>query len=349
MPILPLVSQPDSKVSVCADSALLDDWHVVAFTSDVAPGTATATRLLGRDLVMWRDSSSTIHVWEDLCIHRGARLSKGWVAGDTLTCPYHGWRYDGSGRCTLVPSTPTAPPPTKARAFTYRSVERYGFIWVTLGQPSHEIPRFPEWDDAAYIKVHAGAYRWQANGFRAVENFVDATHFPWVHSDVNGVQSAPDEIGRYDVFRDDDGLRSSEVRVFQPYGDPRQVPVYAGYNYRVMRPLIAYFYKRIEVAAHPKPDVDERFSTYFTVQAVDQSACIIRICTARNFGPELTVADVHRRQDLVYEQDREIVETQRPERIPIDLRHELHHRTDRLGQEYRRWLAELGITYGTLS
>ena len=76
--------------------------------------------------------------------------------------------------------------------------------------------------------------------------------------------------------------------------------------------------------------------------------CVIRICTARNFSPELTEADVLRRQDLVYSQDRDIVETQRPERIPLDLRQELHHRSDRLGQHYRRWLRSFGITYGTV-
>ena len=75
---------------------------------------------------------------------------------------------------------------------------------------------------------------------------------------------------------------------------------------------------------------------------------MIRICTARNFSPELTEADVLRRQDLVYTQDRDIVETQRPERIPRDLREGLHHRTDRLGQQYRRWLGSLGVTYGTV-
>jgi phenylpropionate dioxygenase-like ring-hydroxylating dioxygenase large terminal subunit len=75
---------------------------------------------------------------------------------------------------------------------------------------------------------------------------------------------------------------------------------------------------------------------------------VIRICTARNFSPELTEADVLRRQDLVYTQDRDIVETQRPERIPLDLRAEIHIRSDRLGQQYRRWLRSFGITYGAV-
>ena len=335
----------------CHDPALLDDWHVIGFGRDLAQGGVLAVRLLGRDLVLWRDHTGAAHAWEDLCIHRGSRLSKGCVVDDTIVCPYHGWRYDASSACVLIPATPHQPPPTKARAFPYLVTERYGFIWASLGAPAHGIPEFPEWPDDGFIKVHAGPYLWKSSGFRSVENFLDATHFPFVHSGVNGVMSTPDEIADYQVFEDEHGLRSSEIPLFQPYGDPREVPVHVGYSYRCLRPLVAYFSKRVEVAdptSGYRSDPEDRFCTFFTAQPLDETSCCIRICTARNFSPELTEADVHRRQDLVYNQDRDIVETQRPERIPLDLREELHHRTDRLGFRYRRWLESLGITYGAI-
>ena len=75
--------------------------------------------------------------------------------------------------------------------------------------------------------------------------------------------------------------------------------------------------------------------------------CINRVLFAINFAPGMTREQMLPRQDIVYGQDREIVETQRPERIPVDLREEMHHRSDRMGVAYRRFLAELGITYGT--
>ncbi|HEY0218940.1 MAG TPA: Rieske (2Fe-2S) protein, partial [Afipia sp.] len=93
------------------DAALLNDWHVIAFSKDVPQGKVVPATLLGEDLILWRDSSGKVHVWKDLCIHRGARLSKGWIAGDTVVCPYHGWRYDGSAKCVLVPAAPDQPPP----------------------------------------------------------------------------------------------------------------------------------------------------------------------------------------------------------------------------------------------
>ena len=90
-------------------------------------------------------TSGKVVVWKDLCIHRGARLSKGWVVDGTVVCPYHGWRYDGEAKCVFIPAHPDTPPPLKARAFPHRAEERYGFIWASLGDPPHDVPRFPEW------------------------------------------------------------------------------------------------------------------------------------------------------------------------------------------------------------
>lgn len=347
---VPLASSLDSEIP-CRDPTLLDDWHVVGFSRDLVDGQLLPVRLLGRDLVAWRDSNSQVHVWEDLCIHRGARLSKGWIQNDTVVCPYHGWRYDSTAKCVLIPSAPGEVPPKKARAFPYKTVERYGMIWVSVGNPLHDIPVCPEWDARNFRTFHAGPYFFQANGFRAVENFIDATHFPFVHAGLNGVQSEPDRIDTYEVFEDESGLRTSEISVFQPYGDHRKVPVQAGYTYRCFRPLIAYFSKRVTIAdptSRHKSGPEDRFCTFLTAQPVDDVNCIIRLCVSINFGPELTEEDILRRQDQVFEQDRFIVETQRPERIPLDLRMELHHRTDRLGQAYRRWLGQLGVRYGAI-
>jgi phenylpropionate dioxygenase-like ring-hydroxylating dioxygenase large terminal subunit len=149
----------------------------------------TQVSAIHRDLVMRRDRAGEAHVWEDLCIHRGSRLSKGCIVDDV--CPYHGWRYDSTAKCVLIPATPRQPVPTKARAFPYLTAERYGFVWASLGHPLHVIPEFPEWNDAAFTKVHAGPYLWKSSGFRSVENFLDATHFPFVHAGVNGVASDP--------------------------------------------------------------------------------------------------------------------------------------------------------------
>jgi len=335
--------------AVHVDDTLTNDWHVVAFSKDVAEGQLLGTTLLGEDLVVWRHDGK-IALWKDLCIHRGARLSKGWLVEGTVVCPYHGWRFNREAKCVHIPAHPDTPPPLRARAFAHRVEERYGLIWASLGEPPQDIPHLPEWAKEGFRTFHAGPYPYKANSFRAVENFIDATHFPFVHAGVNGVMAEPERINDYKLERDEDGLRTTGIRVYQPYGDHRQVPVHAEYRYWVMRPNTAYFNKHVRIAdpalAHLGTDSDH-FCTFLTAQPIDEVNCIIRLVVAINFGAELTEADILRRQDVVFAQDREIVETQHPERIPIDLREELHVRSDRLAVEYRRWLKELGVTYGT--
>jgi phenylpropionate dioxygenase-like ring-hydroxylating dioxygenase large terminal subunit len=331
------------------DATLVNDWHVVGYSTDVKDGELMPVRLLGEELVAWRHGGK-VHLWKDLCIHRGAQLSRGWVVEGAVVCPYHGWRYDGEAKCIFIPAHPDRPPPAKARAFPHRCEERYGFIWGSLGNPAHDIPPFPQWGKQAFRTFHAGPYPFGANAFRSVENFIDATHFPFVHSGFNGVMSNPEAINDYKVTKGPDGLATTGVRVFQPYGDHRQIPVHAEYFYRALRPATAYFDKHVRIAdpaqAHRGSD-DDHFCMMLNAQPTDEVNCIIRLALAINYGPELTEDDIRRRQDAVFAQDRAIVETQHPERIPIDLKEELHVRSDRLAVEYRRWLKELGITYGT--
>lgn len=347
---MPAPAASSSLTEECTDPAMLNDWHVVAYATDLVPGQVYATRLLGRDLVGWRDAAGEAHVWEDLCIHRGARLSKGWITDDTLVCPYHGWRYNGAAACVLIPAAPSQPIPPRARAFPVRACEQDGLVWASLGSPAHEPPGFPERDMPGFRQFFAGPYVYRASGFRSVENFLDATHFPFVHAGLNGVASNPDVIADYEVRRTETGVHSSEISVFQPFGDFRGVPVQAGYSYSAFRPLVAYFSKRVTIMDPARASLgaaSDRFTTMFTSQPVDAVNCINRVLFAINFAPELTAADMLPRQDIVYGQDRDIVETQRPERIPVDLREEMHHRTDRMGVAYRRFLAELGVSYGT--
>jgi phenylpropionate dioxygenase-like ring-hydroxylating dioxygenase large terminal subunit len=338
------------RTAGCTDQVLLNDWHVVAAAADIVAGRLVPATLLERDLVIWRDAGGTVHVWEDLCVHRGSRLSLGYIRNDRVVCPYHGWNYDGTAQCVLMPAAPDEPPMKKARALAHQSTEKYGLVWVCLGTPAYEIPAFPEWDDASYKKVVCGPYKFRS-GYRAVENFVDPTHFPFVHAGVNGINDQPDPILPYQVTETAEGLATSEVRVTQPYGDPRNIPVIAFYAYKCLRPLVAYFKKRVVIADPEKADLgspDDRFCTYLTAQQVSPTESIIRIVCAMNFSPAPSDEDVRRRQDLVYAQDSAIVDTQRPERIPVDLRDELHHRTDLLSQKYRIWMRKMGVTYGTV-
>ena len=319
------------------DPVLLDDWFMVARSSDLEEGGVREAALLGESLVLWR-AGGRVMAWKDLCIHRGSRLSFGWVKDGRIVCPYHGWQYGPDGACAAMPAHPGAAPPKKARAVAYRACEAYGMIWVSLGAPARGVPPFPEWDDDAFRKVLTGPYEFHANPFRAVENFLDVSHFPFVHAYLNGDPDAPDPIEDFEVFADEAGIRTSEIVVNQPYGDHRGVPVRAGYVFDCPRPLTARFSK--------DTGGGNRFCTFLTVTPVAPDECLVWTHVAINFGGEVTEEQIVSRQDKVFAQDKRIVETQRPQEIPLDLREELHVRSDKYCVAYRKWLKDLGVSWG---
>ncbi len=232
---------PESGFRLIDDPVLINDWHPVVSSTQLNEGEVLGVSLLGEALVLWRINDRVL-AWQDLCIHRGTRLSLGRVEGEFLVCPYHGWTYNEQGRCVRMPAHPDQQPPVKAQANTYRVQEHYGLIWVCLGTPRHEIPPFPEWADPAYRKVLCGPYSVNASGPRIIENFLDIAHFPFVHEGILGVASHP-EIEDYEARIEPEGVVATGVRVYQPdpYGTGRGDTV--AYTYRAFRPLTAYLLK----------------------------------------------------------------------------------------------------------
>jgi phenylpropionate dioxygenase-like ring-hydroxylating dioxygenase large terminal subunit len=317
------------------DPVLLNDWHVVAYAPDLQEGKVMGVRLLEEDIVLWRVSDKIL-AWRDLCMHRGTKLSLGRIEEGTLICPYHGWTYNQEGQCVRFPAHPSQTPPAKARAKVYQAREKYNWIWVSLGEPSHDIPTFPYWDDAAFRKVHCGPYRFKAGGPRAVENFLDVTHFPFVHQGYLGDPEHP-EVNDYEVEMSEEGVTAKDIAVWQPDPDGSGQGALVTYSYKVLRPLSAYFVKTSEGPS---------FAMYFTVTPVAQDSSIAWTYVAMDYGdrPE---EEIQQFEDMITWQDVPIVESQRPELLPLDLQAELHLRSDRTAVAYRKWLRQLGLTFGT--
>ncbi len=199
------------------DPVLLNDWHVIAYAPDLKEGKPMSVRLLEEDLVLWR-VGDRIHAWRDLCLHRGTRLSLGKIEDETLICPYHGWTYNQEGQCIRFPAHPNQKPPATARTKVYQAQERYNWVWVTLGDPAHDIPLFSEWEDPAFHKIHCGPYHFNASGPRAIENFLDVTHFPFVHEGFLG-DPAHADVNDYEVETTPDGVTAKDISVWQPDPD----------------------------------------------------------------------------------------------------------------------------------
>jgi phenylpropionate dioxygenase-like ring-hydroxylating dioxygenase large terminal subunit len=317
------------------DPVLLNDWHVVAYAPELPEGQPRAVRLLDEDIVLWR-VGDRVHAWRDLCVHRGTRLSLGSVQGETLVCAYHGWTYNGEGRCVRFPAHPTQTPPAKAQATVYQAQVKYDWVWVCLGQPERDVPSFPEWDDASFRKVHCGPYSYQASGPRAIENFLDVTHFPFVHTGLLGDPNYP-EVNDYQVEITLEGVTARDITVWQPDPDGSGQGAHVTYIYMVLRPLTAYFVKS---SAGP------RFAMYFTVTPVSQTESIAWSYVGLDYGDQ-TDEEIRAFEDKITWQDIPVVESQRPELLPLDLQAELHLRSDRTAVAYRTWLRQLGLSFGT--
>jgi phenylpropionate dioxygenase-like ring-hydroxylating dioxygenase large terminal subunit len=318
------------------DPVLLNDWHPVARSSDLQEASIISARLLGEDLVLWRMHGKAM-AWQDLCVHRGTRLTLGHIDGDDLQCGYHGWTYNTDGECVRIPAHPEQKPPPKAKVRTYGCKESYGLIWATLGEPDRDVPMFGEWNDASFRKVPCGPYRYMASGTRAVENFLDVAHLPILHAGMLGERTHA-EIADYSVEQTDDGIVARDVKIWQPDPDGTGVGKNVTYTYKVFRPLTMYLSKETEEGA---------FSIFATVCPVSEFESVAWFWLAMNYGKDIPEAELVAFQDRITGQDIPVVESQRPERLPLDLQAELHLRSDRIAVAYRKWLRQLGLSFGT--
>jgi phenylpropionate dioxygenase-like ring-hydroxylating dioxygenase large terminal subunit len=331
-----LMAEGMMKADGLDDALLLREWFAVAWSREVVAGKPVARRVLGQDVVLWR-SGGEVQCWRDLCVHRGAKLSLGVVKGECLVCPYHAWEYDRTGQCVLIPAQPNVPPPLKARAETYVARERYGMVWVCLGEPAGDVPAFAMGEAEGFRTVLAGPYAFKAKGPRVIENLFDVAHLGYVHAGLLGDPGRM-EIEEYEVETAATGPVAKDIRIWQPDPDGTGRAALVSYKYWAAGPLTA----GIEKVAG-----EQRFGILAQVVPVDEETVEVRMAIAMNYGLEIPETEIVAFQDRVTEQDRVVVESQRPEMLPLDLQAELHLRSDRMAIAYRRWLREIGLGYGT--
>jgi phenylpropionate dioxygenase-like ring-hydroxylating dioxygenase large terminal subunit len=228
-------------------------------------------------------------------------------------------------------------PPAKARAQTFAVRERYGVIWVCFGEPAGDLPDFPIAEQPEFRIMLAGPYRFRALGPRLIENLLDVAHLGIVHAGLLG-DPQQSQIEDYEVTMGLRGPEGREIRIWQPDPDGTGKGAHVRYDYQMQGPLTANFVK-----LHSS----QRFGMLAQVAPIDAEYSEMRLVMAMNYGHEIPAADLIAFQDRVTEQDRAIVESQRPELLPLDLQAELHLRSDRMAIAYRKWLRQIGFTYGT--
>ncbi|MFM7345359.1 MAG: Rieske 2Fe-2S domain-containing protein [Tagaea sp.] len=170
--------------------ALRGFWYPLIrdFELDAGP---VAQRLLGVDLVLWKDETGAPAAALDRCPHRTAKLSKGFVENGALVCGYHGWAFGRDGKCLRIPqrADPTATGRMGVRAFHAKMYA--GHVWVALDAPRAAIPVFAEDSDPAWRRIPEFAENWACGALRLMENEFDNAHIEFVHLKTFGATRDP--------------------------------------------------------------------------------------------------------------------------------------------------------------
>lgn len=222
-------------------------------------------------------------------------------------------------------------------------IVRYGFCWTSLGTPPAELFAIPEYAEPDRFNLSAGSIGVNVSAPRAIENFLDMGHFPYVHTGILG-EEPHTEVKDYDVEVSDarDEILATRCRFFQPMaalsaGSGMEVE----YVYRVPHPYCSVLYKscptdpgRMDVIAiFCQPTSEETIRAHLMLSMIDEVN---------------TLSGMRRFQQTIFGQDKPILENQYPKKLPLDPRAETPIRADKSAIAYRRWLSHKGIDYGVI-
>jgi len=316
-------------------------WHPVSWSHDLTSAPQPVP-LLGERLVIWRDDHGDVHCQSDLCIHRGTALSLGEVVDGCLVCPYHGWRFRADGQCVHIPQFPAdAQIPGTAALPTYHCQEAAGLVWVALDDPIAPIPVFPEWDDPAYRHVPCPTYTWETSAPRMVENFTDFGHLGWLHDGLLGTKDAL-EVPSHRVRQEGIELHY-EISMQVPNTNDRFAVTDVDGDRGIQTNTYVLTLPHTIWLQCTYSDTGAHRTLFFAARP-DSATRSTGFCyQSRDFALDEDDAPYAAFQDLLAEQDRIVIESQRPEELPIDVSEELHLPFDRVAIAYRRGLAGLGL------
>jgi 3-ketosteroid 9alpha-monooxygenase subunit A len=160
-------------------------WFVVAFSEEIPARGVKSLRYFGERLVAFRGEDGVVRVLDGYCAHMGADLAAGGkVVENTIECPFHAWRYCGTGECVAIPYAKKIPPKAKQRAWTVR--EANGVVLLHYdpegAPPGYDIPVIPEYGTDSWMPWATNSYHIKTHPREVVENLADRAHFPRVHN-----------------------------------------------------------------------------------------------------------------------------------------------------------------------
>ncbi len=220
--------------------------------------------------------------------------------------------------------------------------ERYAYLWVcTAPAPTRALFALPEFDEPGRRIVDCGGIGVATSGLRVVENFLDMGHFPYVHTGTLG-RVPQTTVAPYHVQVDPQTqeIWALDCHFHQPQASASATGgIDAHYRYRVMHPMCAALYK----SCPNRPGALDVIGLF--IQPLDDEH-VIAYCLLVYFEDRLSDAEMIRFQHMIFGQDKPILESHRPRRMPIQGTHEAHMRCDLSAVVYRRWLVARGMRFG---
>jgi phenylpropionate dioxygenase-like ring-hydroxylating dioxygenase large terminal subunit len=231
----------------------------------------------------------------------------------------------------------------RADGVALAAIERYGYIWASLGHPERDLFPIPEYAEPDRRNVHAATIGVNVSAPRAVENFLDMAHFPYVHTGILG-EEPHTEVKDYEVETSEerDEVLATSCLFYQPMASATaRQGIEVEYVYRVPHPFCSVLYKSSPGA----PDRQDVIALFLQPVGEEQVRAHMMLCL---LDDESTDARLRNFQQTIFAQDKPILENQIPKRLPLDPRAETPIRADKSAIAYRRWLQAKGVTYGVI-
>jgi len=220
-------------------------WHCLGLIDEFNDGKPHSVEVFGTKLVAWTDTQGELKVLDAYCRHMGGDLSQGVLRGDNVACPFHGWQWNGKGRCATVPYAKRNPKLAKTR--TWPTMVRNGQVFIyndPEGNPPPEDCYIPELEELGTDQWTG--WTWNriviegSNCREIIDNVVDMAHFFYVH------YALPDYFKN--VFEGQTAAQymnshgRPDVAITSAYGDTRleSIAAYYGPSY-MLNPMVQYY------------------------------------------------------------------------------------------------------------
>lgn len=290
----------------CTDPVAVDEWYPISALSEITVDRVHRTLLLDDAISYSRNDDDEPVVWASGDEATGSRIDLGEVA---------------------------APLPTRVK---------FGYVWTSLGAPDHEIFDIAECDEADRRMLNGGSIMVAVSAPRAVENFLDMGHFPYVHTGILGAEPRT-EVVEYDVETTDDQVLATGCLFYQPQAAASATGgQMTEYTYRVPHPYCVMLYKSVQT----DPSRMDVIALFNQPMGQEQIRGHNYLCMVDDVNSD---SDLKRFQQLIFGQDKTILESQWPKRLPLDPLAETPIRADRSAIAYRRWLSAKGLTYAVIA